>query len=165
MEKTTEQYIKERINEGWILIGEVEFNHSKYTECGDDRLPYYLYVRKSDALTNDHPDEGVYHYAIANNLITVHGFTPYIITGRISIATFLKMYISADRIHGRINGNVLGTNFEQCKIRLVGLTDWIEPDMDYYNGKISLKELENKHRSNKNEKFKEKYPDFIERPV
>lgn len=139
-----EEKIKKIVDRGWILIGEVEFDKKNPFACGIDDVPYYMYTKYDNYKGNSQ-----YHYSFCRGLNSVSFEDWFILDNRYSINTILTMFISADRDHGRLNGGHLMTKCDEFRVRLVGYKDWIEVDDDFLNSRITLAELEEKFRSNK----------------
>jgi hypothetical protein len=118
---------------GWSYIGVVEFNNDNFSPNGSHAFDeWVLYMRVG---------EGCIHYTITDGhcvlgrdyWIKIQAKTP------ISIKTFLTMYVSTSPAYGKAV-----KLFDGAKIKIKGLTDWIEEDDDYKFSRISLKELNNK---------------------
>lgn len=142
--------IKNRLDklekQGWILIGELEYEGNNPFGTGrGDLEPFFLYVKYS---------EYGYTYSFCKGITSVCVFDYFILEKRYSINTILCSYISQDRLYGRLdNGNWLGQKADGLKIRLTGYKDWIEVDEDFLNGKINLAELEQKFRTEKEKEW------------
>lgn len=142
-----EKRIQKVVQEGWILIGEIEYDKKSPFPTFDNE-PFFLYVR---CVINNNICE--YCYSICKGLLSIRVFDYFSFSTRYSINTILCWYISADRDHGRLpSGHHLVTTSHELKIRLVGYRDWIEVDDDFLHNRINLDELELRFRSDKEER-------------
>lgn len=136
-EETKEEY-RERViahnKKHWICIGEVEElkEETPYRslhsviECSDAPNNYLFRHRTINCM-----------YSIAPSYYQVGFVNPFITDKEISAITFLVMLISCSIEYGRNMIKPCSKN----KIRLKGMTNWLEYNDDYLNGKINLEEL------------------------
>ena len=137
---------KENKEKGWIYLGELIFSDVKFTPTSSNMYPWYLYTKYS----ND-----VYYYAIDNGLNSIGHCDMFKSPTPISIIGFLKRYISSDRVFYQDDKSVMQLS-KGFKIKLSGMSEWIEPDEEYYSNKITGKQLEEKLESGVINKLKEK---------
>ena len=137
-DESNEEY-RERViahnKEHWMYIGEVEElkketsyrSINSVIECSDAPNNYLFRHRKNNCM-----------YSIAPSYYKVGFVNPVVIDMEISAITFLVMLISCDMEYGR---NMIKPCFRN-KIRLKGMTEWLEYNDDYLHYKINLKELD-----------------------
>lgn len=116
------QDLKEK---GWIYLGELEYSDIRYTPTHSNLFPWYLYVRYSN---------NAYYYSISDSLFGVGKMIYYKFDNPISILAFLQVLMSVKDI-GWLND-------KNAKIRLIGMENWIGHNEKFYEGKITLKKME-----------------------
>jgi len=130
------------LDKAWIYIGEVEMEDKEhfhsYFPDGPDRK-HFLYKRQCW--------EGFMFSIVANRKKSGAEFcNPVYIEKDYSIFTILTMIVSTELCDFR--GNPIRP-FKWNRIRLVGMTNWIEPNESYMYHKINEEDLEKLFESNR----------------
>ena len=132
---------------GWIYLGELEYSDSKFTPTSSDGWPFYLYTRYND---------GTYYYDICGGFEGIGTMDRFASKTPMSVIGFLKSYVSHDMDFGRLeDGSHVGLNTANFKIRLRGMSEWIEGDAQYRKGG-SYKDMEERIESDKIKLIREK---------
>jgi len=154
MESEKNTRLKEIEKKGWILIGEIEwgetFPFGKY-KPDDSNGPIFLYTKSSH-----YENEMTYYYSFCSNIFTTDSSSWILVyKKRYSINTILTDFISCDLIYeySPLSKGRPIQKSENLKIKLVG-GKWLYPNKKRLFNKITLDELEETFRSNKEEKWK-----------
>ena len=131
---------------GWIYLGELEYSDVKFTPNSDITFPHYLYVKYKN---------GNYYYGTGGDLSSAGHYIYFASSYPMSIIGFLKMYVSHDQEFGYWSGRRVVQNTSNFKIRLMGMTEWIERDEKFAKGG-SYKDMEERIESDKIKVIREK---------
>lgn len=108
----------------YILVGELEFNERHYHSCGGPQS--FLFVKTQHTLVAG-PDPKIdclYQYAMynMNDPNQAHLGNLFHTQHNLSVTEFLQRFVDDDEQIGR--GII--KSFANCKVRLKGMTEWIE---------------------------------------
>lgn len=107
-----------------ILVGELEFNEDHFHPCGGPQS--FLFVNTHHTFVpGPKPEvESEYKYAIAptDNPKWAHIGDVFVSSRHLSVTQFLQRFVDVDE---RIGRGVI-KSLERCKVRLKGMSEWIE---------------------------------------
>lgn len=135
--------IRRSEEQGWIVIGELEWgDHFPFGKFKEEE-PYFLFAR---SVLED--NTASYDYCFGKLFINpmLEGWW-FRFDKRYSINTILTFFISQDLQFEGMGRPILKS--EHLKIRLVGSKDWLYPNIEFLQNRIQLDDLERNFRSNK----------------